>query len=75
MVCQIMLYSYVPQLICKVTFNTDLFEVRYREQLLDFVKEIRNEGLEGRVKTVIEDFLRIRKPLLQNIHLKTTFRS
>lgn len=47
MVCQIMLFSNIPQLICKVKFNTDLFEVRYREQLLDFVKEIRNEGLEG----------------------------
>lgn len=71
MVCQIILFS---QLISKVKFNTDLFEVRYREHLLDFVKEIRNEGLEGRVKTVIEDLLRIRKPLLENIHLKTTFR-
>lgn len=74
MVCQIMLYFNVPQLICKGKFNTDLFEVRYREQLLDFVKEIRNEGLEGRVKTVVEDLLKIRKPLLENIHFKTTFR-
>lgn len=74
MACQIMLYSNVPQLICTVKFNTDLFEVRYREQLLDFVEEVRNEGLEGRVKTVVEDLLRIRKPQLENIHLKTTFR-
>lgn len=47
MVCQIMLHFNVPQLICKVKFNTDLFEVRYWEQLLDFVKEVRNEGLKG----------------------------
>lgn len=74
MICQIVLSSNVPQLTCEDKFTTDLFEVRYREHLLDFVKKVRNEGLEGRVKTVVEDLLRIRKPLLENIHLKTTFR-
>lgn len=37
---------------------TDLFEVRHWEQLLDSVEEVRNEGLEGRVKTTVEDLLK-----------------
>lgn len=36
----------------------DLFEVRHGEQLLNPGQEVAHQGLEGGVKTLIEDFLR-----------------
>lgn len=52
-----------PQLNDEVRFTTDLFEVRHWEQLLNSVKEVRNEGLEGRVKTIVEDLLKKRRKM------------
>lgn len=39
-------------------FAEDLFEVRHREQLLNPGQEVRDEGLEGGVKTVVENLLK-----------------
>lgn len=58
---QVGILNYDAQLIDEVRLTPHLLEVRHWEQLLDFVKEVRNEGLEGRIKTIVEDLLRERK--------------
>lgn len=61
----------LPLCACGEGFTEDLFEVRHREQLLDPGQEVRNEGLEGRVKTLVEDFLKQNTMSISKLNTKS----